>query len=208
MQLPLLRLHSQIARKRDPYVSHAALINQHYKGLSDFDKALYAELLEGIDPTPEAPAGYAPKPVKPKRDYTAEYQDDFLKALAQSESSGNSNAEITIKDGRKFVGALQFGQARLDDYRAATGKNFTQDEFQADTALQDAVAKWHLQDIDKAIDGLGDAAEGYSRDGLCAVAHLGGKGGMAKYVRSRGAHIPSDELGTSLSDYYKKFSSQ
>ena len=32
-----------------------------------------------------------------------------------------------------------------------------------------------LADIDEAIDALGDKASGYSRDGLRAVAHLGGK---------------------------------
>lgn len=60
--------------------------------------------------------------------------------LTQSESGGNSQAEITIKDGRRFVGKLQFGAARLADYNAASGKRFTQDQFQADSSLQDAVA--------------------------------------------------------------------
>ena len=41
-----------------------------------------------------------------------------------------------------------------------------------------------LADIDEAIDALGDMASGYSRDGLRAVAHLGGKAGMKKFVRS------------------------
>ena len=86
LQLPLLRLHSQIARQSDPYISHAQMIERHYRGLKASDKALYAELLESIDPTPEAPAGYVPKAEKPKRNYTAEYQNEFLKALAQSGS--------------------------------------------------------------------------------------------------------------------------
>ena len=199
MQLPLLLLHSQISRQADPYISHAQMIEKHYAGMKASDKALYAELLEVIDKTPEAPAGYVPKPATTKRNYTAEYQDKFLKALAQSESSGNPNASITLKDGRRFVGTLQFGQARLDDYMAATGKSFTQDQFQADTSLQDEVAAWHLEDIDKAIDALGDAAAGLDRDGLRAVAHLGGKGGMAKWVKTGGGYDPEDELGTSLS---------
>ena len=131
----------------------------------------------------------------------------FMSRLAQSESSGDSNAEITIKDGRRFVGSLQFGAARLADYKKHSGKTFTQDEFKADTALQDEVADWHVADIDKAIDALGDKAQGYDRDGLRSVAHLGGKGGMAKFVKSKGQYNPSDELGTSLQSYYDKFSS-
>lgn len=134
-------------------------------------------------------------------------QLSFLDLLEQSESSGRSDAEITIGDGRRFVGSLQFGEARLSDYQKATGTRFNQDEFIKDTALQDKVAAWHVADIDDAIDALGDAAAGYDRDGLRAVAHLGGVGGMQKYVRTKGEYNPADELGTSLSDYYEKFSS-
>jgi hypothetical protein len=131
----------------------------------------------------------------------------FLDKLILSESSGRSDAEITIADGRRHVGKLQMGQARLKDYQAATGQKFTQDEFKADPALQDEVAQWHFKDIDNAIDALGDAAKGYDRDGLRSVAHLGGKGGMRKFVKSGGKYNPADELGTSLKTYYDKFSS-
>ena len=133
-------------------------------------------------------------------------QLSFLDLLEQSENSGKSDAEITIADGRRFVGSLQFGEARLSDYQKATGTRFTQDEFIADKVLQDAVAEWHIADIDKAIDSLGNAAAGYDRDGLRAVAHLGGVGGMQKYVRTKGEYNPADELGTSLKSYYNKFS--
>ena len=134
--------------------------------------------------------------------------DDFLARLTQSESSGNSQADFTVKDGRRFVGSLQFGAARLADFKKHSGKRFTQDEFKADEALQDEVAQWHVAEIDKTIDALGDAAKGYDRDGLRSVAHLGGTGGMKRYVQSGGKYNPSDELGTSLKDYYDKFSSK
>ncbi|MDB9719878.1 hypothetical protein OAA66_03330 [Planktomarina temperata] len=103
------------------------------------------------------------------------------------------------------MGALQFGDARLQDYQAATDTSFTQDEFKANSALQDRVAAWHISDIDQTIDGLGLNTDGYDRDGLRAVAHLGGKHGMKKFVQSAGEYNPSDELGTSLQDYYEKF---
>ena len=64
----------------------------------------------------------------------------FIKRLTQSESSGDSKAEIIIADGRRYVGALQFGDFRLQDYQKATGSSFSQDEFKADSALQDKVA--------------------------------------------------------------------
>ena len=132
----------------------------------------------------------------------------FIKRLTQSESSGDSNAEIIIEDGKRYVGALQFGDARLQDYQTATDTSFTQDEFKANSTLQAKVAAWHIADIDKTIDGLGINKDGYDRDGLRAVAHLGGKSGMKKFVRSNGEYNPSDELGTSLQDYYDKFAVQ
>ena len=61
---------------------------------------------------------------------------------------------------------------------------------------------WHIADIDKEIKKLDTDL---SRDGLRAVAHLGGKGGMAKFVRSKGKHNPKDKFGTSLQDYFDKF---
>ena len=61
-------------------------------------------------------------------------------------------------------------------------------------------------DIDKAIDSVIDNSAFKNRDGLRAVAHLGGKTGMKKFVQSNGEYNPEDELGTSLLDYYMKFS--
>ena len=133
-------------------------------------------------------------------------QDDFLSKLAKSESSGRSDAEITIKDGRTFTGLYQFGDARLTDYRNATGESFTTQEFKDGEQLQHKVAQWHFNDIDRAIDSMGDKATGYDRDGLRAVAHLAGIGGMKEYVRTKGTYNPADELGTSLQSYYDKFS--
>ena len=133
-------------------------------------------------------------------------QLSFIDQLTQSESTGQSDAEITIKDGRRFVGKLQFGEARLKDYQKATGSSFSQDDFKADTALQDKVADWHIKDIDKAIDALSINTDGYHRDGLRAVAHLGVKSGMKKFVLSKGEYDPSDDLSTSMKDYYDKFS--
>jgi len=131
----------------------------------------------------------------------------FIKRLTQSESSGDSNAEIIIEDGKRYVGALQFGDARLQDYKNATGSSFTQEESKATSVLQDKAGARHITDIDKTIVGHGINTDGYDRDGLRAVAHLGGKGGMRRFVQSAGKYNPSDELGTSLQDYYDKFAS-
>ena len=57
----------------------------------------------------------------------------------------------------------------------------------------------------KSDDGRYDG-KAYDRDGLRAVAHLSGKTGMKKFVRSKGDYNPQDTLGTSAQDYYDKFS--
>ena len=85
---------------------------------------------------------------------------------------------------------------------------YSDSAFIKDNALQDKVAACHLADLDKAIDALGDVAADYDRDGLRAVAHLGGKSGMKKFVQSKGDYNPADELGTSLQTYYDKFSNR
>ena len=196
------------------------LVTSMYGKVSPSKRRLVAEILDASDPL-----DFEPTPnKKPREDVISSFYDspemqiapkepkqmnaDFLERLSESESSGDSNAEIAIKDGRRYVGALQVGDARLQDYKKATGSSFTQDEFKANSALQRSVAAWHIADIDKTIDGLGINTDGYDRDGLRAVAHLGGKSGMKKFVRSNGNYNPSDELGTSLQDYYDKFAVQ
>ena len=215
----------EIAFKGYATESYLDVVRKVYRGGNLMMQQLIADVLEEVAPIEVIKAEPQPKtdarmsfymrddfklPSAVKDDTEAPTPEpeqlSFLDLLEQSESSGRSDAEITIGDGRRFVGSLQFGEARLSDYQKATGTRFTQDEFIADEALQDAVAAWHIAAIDDAITALGDAAVGYDRDGLRAVAHLGGVGGMKKYVRTNGEYNPADELGTSLKSYYDKFS--
>jgi len=69
--------------------------------------------------------------------------------------------------------------------------------------IRDVNSHWECPD--QVVDALGDDVAGYDRDGLRAVAHLGGKSGMKKFVQSKGEYNPADELGTSLQSYYDKF---
>ena len=209
------------ARRKQSYQS---MVKALYPNLNATLSTLIAEVLQDSDPLseiedhvePKTPrvASVKPKPVEITTEQIAEfeaeiqerYPGNFLEQLAQSESSGQADAEITINDGRTFTGLWQFGDARLSDYRKATGTKFTTQEFKEDLELQQNVASWHIKDIDEAIDSLGDEAKRYDRDGLRSVAHLGGVSGMKKFVRTKGKYDTQDELGTSLSDYYEKFS--
>ena len=128
----------------------------------------------------------------------------FAAKMKQSESGGRDNVQITIDDGRTMTGGYQFGDARLKDYMKSTKSSFTTESFRNDPELQERVFEWHINDIDKTIAKL-PGSDKMSIDGLRAVAHLGGKGGMKKYVSSGGKYNPADKFGTRLSDYYNKF---
>jgi hypothetical protein len=205
------------------------LVERMYTRLDSNTKRLVAAILQDADPVDEPLTPAPGKRAAARNNAYSEYQkafdlgdtltvqnskaetdaatmDSFMQKMAVSESSGNPSAEIKLEEGRTFTGLYQFGDARLSDYRNATGAKFTTAEFKQDEALQQKVADWHFQDLAKAIDALGSEADGYDRVGLMAVGHLGGIGGMKKYVRTKGHYNPSDALGTSLSDYYEKFS--
>tara|TARA_B110000908_G_scaffold12402_1_gene14387 strand:- start:1870 stop:2544 length:675 start_codon:yes stop_codon:yes gene_type:complete len=131
----------------------------------------------------------------------------FGDKLKHSESSGNHGAQIELDDGRTMTGAYQFSDARLADFKKSTGMEFSTSTFKRKPKLQEEVFKWHMKDIDDTIDNMG-GSEKYSKDGLRAVAHLGGKTGMKKYVKTKGKYNPKDANGTRLSDYYNKFKTE
>lgn len=128
----------------------------------------------------------------------------FAMKLKESESSGKSDTQIKLDDGRKMTGSYQFSDARLKDFMKAEGMEFSTETFKRKPKLQEKVFEWHMKDIDKTIDSL-DKSGTMSRDGLRAVAHLGGKTGMKKYFKTKGKYNPADKFGTRLSDYYNKF---
>lgn len=127
--------------------------------------------------------------------------------LIKNESGGNYVAQN--KQG--YVGRSQFGDARLEEARRAgvLPQGMDKEGFRNDPQAQQAVEKWHFSDINNFIDnrGLG-AFEGktiggvpVTREGLVNVAHLGGKGGLEKFIISGGRYNPADANGTRLSDY-------
>jgi hypothetical protein len=145
--------------------------------------------------------GFQAKP-KPRPEGTS--MKSFAIKLKDSESSGKSDAQIELDDGRKMTGSYQFSDARLKDFMKAEGMKFSTETFKRKPKLQEKVFEWHMKDIDSTIDKL-DKSGTMSRDGLRAVAHLGGKTGMKKFFKTKGKYNPADKFGTKLSDYYNKF---
>lgn len=137
-------------------------------------------------------------------------------ALNTSESGGNWQAQndaVGAGGARGHFGRAQFGQARLQEAIAAGAipSGTTPQAFMQSPELQKAAENWHFGDIDKTIrdSGMGTligksiGGVPVTLDGLRAVAHLGGKGGLAKFVASGGRYNPSDANGTSLTDYLR-----
>lgn len=137
---------------------------------------------------------------------------DFMDALINSESGGNWNA----LNSEGYGGRLQFGDARLADAARAgiipagvTGAAFSQ----MSPEQQQAVEAWHFNDIDQQAERLGInkylgqtiAGVPINQNSIRSMAHLGGIGGVKKFVESGGQYNPSDSNGTSLSNYGTRF---
>ena len=127
--------------------------------------------------------------------------------LIQRESGGNYSA----RNKQGYVGRAQFGDARLEDARRAgvLPRDMDKEGFRLSPNTQKEVEDWHFSDINKFINkrGLG-SFEGktvggvpVTREGLVNIAHLGGKGGLEKFITSGGRYNPADANGTRLSDY-------
>ena len=140
--------------------------------------------------------------------------DIIIQSLSGTESGGNAAAFRTNKDGRSFGGELQFGDARLKEVAGMLGMPaLTATEFaKLPKADQQAINRMHIIDLmdqAQATGAIGKTINGVTvtMSGLVAVAHLGGAAGMRKFVSSNGEYNPSDELGTSLTDYLRKHAS-
>lgn len=142
-------------------------------------------------------------------------------SLVQNESGGRWDAQndaVGAGGRRGHFGRIQFGQARLEEAKAAGAipAGTTVQAFMASPEIQQSAERWHWNDIDQAI-----TANGFDRlvgqpingvpitvEGLRAVAHLGGKDGMRRFVETGGRYNATDENGTSLMDYFARHGGQ
>lgn len=135
----------------------------------------------------------------------------IIRSLTGTESSGNSAAFRTNTNGKSYGGLIQMGDDRLKDYATATGSRpISATQFKNLPATQQrAVNEWHINDLISAAQATGAVGKvingtPVTLGGLVAVAHLGGKGGMNRFVQTNGRYNPKDQLGTSLTDYLVK----
>ena len=135
--------------------------------------------------------------------------------LVNNESGGNWGAQNDAMGAGGtpgHYGRLQFGVARLREAQQALGQSFTPEEFMANPQLQQAVEAWHQNDINQYIQEQGWDTSGSTRvlgvpmtpGAMFAVAHLGGKDGLRRFMETNGAYNPADRNGTRLSNYAEK----
>lgn len=168
--------------------------------------------LSGASPTPAPPPSMTGGSPPPSNAFEPQL------AAAEAPNPGTVNAS-------GHSGQYQFSTGRLADlgaYTPAPGENLkanewkgtfnvpgfanvrSQADFLGNPQAQKAVFGTHIADVDRAIDQMPGGAS-LSRDGLRAVAHLGGTEGMRKFVETGGQYNPADANGTKLSDYYQRF---
>lgn len=136
---------------------------------------------------------------------------NFFVDLGHKES-GN-NYKIYNKYG--YIGAYQMGKSALEavGYEHVTFSDFKKDpsiftkEEQIDAVIK--LTKINRKILKKYIDKYSNTIINdvlITESSLLAAAHLGGAGGVMKYLDSSGKYNPSDAYGTSIQDYMEKFS--
>ncbi|MCK0508644.1 DUF3262 family protein [Aromatoleum anaerobium] len=151
---------------------------------------------------------------------------DFLKALAQRESSLNPAAI----NPHGYAGLFQFGEAALEDVGLYAGGGTSKNDWTGNwtgkfgvTSLDDflanpdaqmqTVAAYHAQVWDtlrrvySADNYVGSTVNGImiTQSGLVAAAHLVGAGKVGDWLSSGGATTPKDGNGTTMTSYLSAF---
>jgi len=147
---------------------------------------------------------------KNEKDYKA-----FCLAVRKRESGNNYKIVNTLG----YLGAYQFGMARLCDLgytvRSYGSTGYDNDDFRwkfqystkaflGNPKLQDFIFRKHVVNLIKQIEkGFKDSTiERYTMSGMIMGAHLGGIGGIQKFVLGQDT---SDAYGTGVSEYVKRF---
>jgi hypothetical protein len=128
----------------------------------------------------------------------------FKEALAFKESQGDY---FTI-NALGYLGKYQFGIGTLQLMGVYNATRFINDPMLQERAFHTNIArnKWILRRDIKRFNGKQIGGVKVTESGILAAAHLAGAGNVKKFLRSLGEHNVSDEFGTSIANYMRKFS--
>lgn len=134
-----------------------------------------------------------------------EQYHSFLKALGKRESGNKYDNDRNMP----YWGYYQIGpMVRKTLHVSVSWQEFKQDSIYQDSLMyknliynKERITKEYFNYfIGKEINGI---VITYS--GILASAHIGGGGGVRKYLYSNGRYNPKDRLNTSIADYMKLF---
>ena len=107
-----------------------------------------------------------------------------------------------------LLGKYQFGIGTLQLMGVYNATRFINDPMLQEKAFHTNIArnKWILRRDIKRFDGKRIRGVKVTESGILAAAHLAGAGNVKKFLRSFGEYNVSDEFGTSIAYYMRKFS--
>ena len=146
----------------------------------------------------------APQPVFMPPPFLGSSYIGFKEALAFKESQGNYFSVNTLG----YLGKYQFGVGTLQLMGVYNATRFLNDPVLQEQVFHTNIArnKWILRrDIERFV-GKNIGGVKITESGMLAAAHLAGAGNVKKYLRSWGAFDVSDNYGTTITKYMKRFS--
>ncbi len=128
----------------------------------------------------------------------------FKEALAFKESQGNYFRMNTLG----YLGKYQFGIGTLQLMGVYNATRFLNDPVLQERAFYTNMArnKWILRKDIERFSGKRIKGVEITESGMLAAAHLAGPGNVKKYLRSWGKVDVTDEYGTTIAQYIRKFS--
>lgn len=128
----------------------------------------------------------------------------FKEAIAFKESQGDYLTVNTLG----YLGKYQFGKSTLALIGINNPKTFlaTPELQEKAFLLNTSRNKWVLRRDIARFKGKYVGGVKITESGILAAAHLAGPGGVKTYLRSGGLNGFSDDFGTSIKSYLKKFS--
>jgi hypothetical protein len=128
----------------------------------------------------------------------------FREAVAYKESRG----QYDIVNSLGYLGKYQFGSVTL----RGLGFDVTSQEFLNNPSIQEeafiAYLKFNHRELQPYIERYEGKVIGgveITASGILAAAHLGGTGGVKRYLSSGGGQQTSDAYGSTVRSYIKKF---
>ncbi len=128
----------------------------------------------------------------------------FKEALAFKESQGNYFTTNSLG----YLGKYQFGIGTLELMGVYNSTHFLSNPVLQEKAFKTNVSrnKWILRKDIVRFEGKHINGVEITESGILAAAHLAGAGNVKKYLRSFGEEDVTDDYGTSITKYLRKFS--